>query len=292
VWIAKGGEVIPKVVGVVTAERGPENQPYAVPTKCPECGTPVEREVEEVALRCPNPECPAVAGARLRHFVARGAMEIEGLGGRLLEQLVEAGFITDEASLWDLEADGLAELSGWGELSASNLLGELEEARDRPLHRLLFALGIPHVGERAAKLLARRFGSLEALAAAEPETCEEIDGIGPVIAAAVSEWFAQERNQSLVVRLAERGIDPREEIDDGRDKPLAGQVFVITGSLSLPRRELKEELEKMGATVAGSVSRKTSYLVAGENSGSKLAKARELGVQIIDETELVKMLDL
>ena len=293
VWVAKGGEVIPKVVGVVTAERGPGTRPYAVPEKCPECGTPVVREVEEVALRCPNPECPAVTGARLRHFVARGAMEIEGLGGRLLEQLVEAGFVTDEASLWDLEADGLAELPGWGELSATKVLGELEEARDRPLHRLLFALGIPHVGERAAKVLARRFGSLETLAAAEPEALEEVDGIGPVIATSVSEWFAQERHQSLVMRLAERGVDPREESDDGRDEStLAGQVFVITGSLSRPRRELKEELERLGATVAGSVSRKTSYLVAGENSGSKLAKARELGVAVIDETELTMMLDV
>jgi DNA ligase (NAD+) len=292
VWVTKGGEVIPKVVGVVTAERGPGARPYAMPETCPECGTPVVREVEEVALRCPNFECPAVAGARLRHFVARGAMEIEGLGGRLLEQLVEAGFIFDEASLWDLEADGLAELPGWGELSAANLLGELEEARHRPLHRLLFALGIPHVGERAAKLLARRFGSLAALAAAESEELEEVDGIGPVIAAAVSEWFAQERHRSLVVRLSERGIDPCEEVDDRRDEsPLADRVFVITGSLSRPRRELKEELEKLGAVVAGSVSRKTSYLVAGEKSGSKLAKARELGVKVIDETELIKMLD-
>ena len=293
VWIAKGGEVIPKVIGVVTAEREPEARPYAVPDRCPECGTPAEREVEEVALRCPNPGCPAVTSARLRHFVARGAMEIEGLGGRLLEQLVEAGLVTDEASLWDLEVDGLAELPGWGELSATNLLAELENARKRPLHRLLFALGIPHVGERAAKLLARRFGSLEALGAAKRAVLQEIDGIGPVIAAAVARWFAQQRHQSLLKRLAERGIDPREAIDDGGgEATLAGQVFVITGSLTRPRRELKEELERLGATVAGSVSRNTSYLVAGENSGSKLAKARELGVKVIDETELAKMLDV
>ena len=291
VWVAKGGEVIPKVVGVVTADREPEARPYAVPEKCPECSTLVVREVEEVALRCPNPDCPAVTRARLRHFVARGAMEIEGLGGRLLEQLVEAGFVTDEASLWDLEVDSLAELPGWGELSAKNLLGELEGARDRPLHRLLFALGIPHVGERAAKLLAGRFGSLEALAAADPEAFEEVDGIGPVIAAAVTEWFSKPRHQSLVRRLAERQVDPHMEIGDGKDKSLAGLVFVITGSLSRPRRELKEELEKLGASVAGSVSGKTSYLVAGEDSGSKLAKARALDVEIIDETELAEMLD-
>ncbi len=291
VWVAKGGEVIPKVVGVVTDDRELEARPYAVPEKCPECCTLVVREVEEVALRCPNPDCPAVTRARLRHFVARGAMEIEGLGGRLLEQLVEAGFVTDEASLWDLEADSLAKLPGWGELSAKNLLGELEGARDRPLHRLLFALGIPHVGERAAKLLARRFGSLEALAAADPEAFEEVDGIGPVIAAAVTEWFSKPRHQSLVRRLAERQVDPHMEIGDGKDKSLAGLVFVITGSLSRPRRELKEELEKLGASVAGSVSGKTSYLVAGEDSGSKLAKARALDVEVIDETELAEMLD-
>lgn len=292
VWITKGGEVIPKVVGVVTAERPPDARPYAVPDACPVCGTKVVREVEEVALRCPNTECPAVVAARLRHFVARGAMEIEGLGGRLLEQLVEAGLVSDEASLWDLEAESLAELPGWGELSAANLIRELEEARYRPLHRLLFALGIPHVGELAARLLARHFGSLAALAAAEPAEFEEINGIGPVIAAAVTEWFAGERHQSLVARLGERGIDPREELDGGAgDAPLAGQTFVITGTLSRPRRELKEELEKLGATVAASVSRKTSILVAGENAGSKLNKARDLGVKVIDEAELEKLLD-
>ena len=291
VWIAKGGEVIPKVVGVVTAERASEAQPYAVPEICPVCGTTVVREVEEVALRCPNLECPAVVGARLRHFVARGAMEIEGLGGRLLKQLVEAGLVTDEASLWDLEAETLAELPGWGELSAANLLGELEEARDRPLHRLLFALGIPHVGERAAKLLARRFGSLEALAAAEPEALEEIEGIGSVIAAAVGEWLADPRHQSLAERLAERSIDPREDVDARPDAAaLNGRTFVITGTLGRSRQELKEELERLGAKVAGSVSRNTSYLVAGENPGSKLAKARELGVEVIDDAELEKMM--
>jgi DNA ligase (NAD+) len=292
VWITKGGEVIPKVVGVVTTDRPADARPYAVPEVCPVCGTTVVREVEEVALRCPNPDCAAVVLARLRHFVIRGAMEIEGLGGRLLEQLVEAEMVTDEASLWDLEAGALAELPGWGELSATNLLAELDQARARPLHRLLFALGVPHVGERAARLLAKRFGSLEALAAAEPDEIEEIDGIGPVIAAAVTQWFAGTRNQSLVKRLAERGIDPREVVDaEPGGATFAGRTFVITGTLSRPRRELKERLEELGATVAGSVSRKTSYLVAGENAGSKLNKARELGVEVIDESELEKLLD-
>jgi DNA ligase (NAD+) len=292
VWVVKGGEVIPKVVGVVTAERPQGAEPVIAPTVCPVCETPVEREPEEVALRCPNPVCPAVVAARLRHFVSRGAMGIDGLGDRMLAQLVEAGMVTDEASLWDLDINAVAELPGWGETSATNLLRELDEARARPLHRLLFALGIAHVGERAARLLAERFGSLEELAAADPEALEEIDGIGPVIANAVVGWFADDGHQSTINRLTERGIDPHQEPGGARSEaPLAGQTFVLTGSLSRPRRALKEELESFGARVSVSVSRKTSYLVAGENPGGKLATARELGVEILDEAELEKLLE-
>jgi DNA ligase (NAD+) len=292
VWVTKGGEVIPKVVGVVSAERPEGTDPVIVPAVCPVCETPVEREPEEVALRCPNPACPAVVAARLRHFVSRGAMEIDGLGDRLLAQLVEARMVTDEASLWDLDVEAVAELSGWGERSATNLLRELDEARKRPLHRLLFALGIPHVGERAARLLAHRFGSLERLAAADLEAMEEINGIGPVIAIAVVGWFADARHQSAVKRLAERGIDPNETPRGSTSEAaLVGQTFVLTGSLSRPRREIREELEGLGATVSASVSRKTSYLVAGENPGSKLTRARELGVEILDEAGLERLLE-
>ena len=292
VWVTKGGEVIPKVVGVVHSKRPSGAEPFATPATCPVCATEVEREVEEVALRCPNPCCPGVVGARLRHFVSRGAMEIEGLGWRSLEQLVAAGLVTDEASLWDLEIEKLAELPGWGEISAANLLGELDEARSRPLNRLLFALGIPHVGETAAKIIAARFGTLDGLISSEPEALKALDGIGPVIAASVRKWFAEARNLMIVQRLAERGIDPREmrEDSDG-EMPLAAQTFVITGTLSRPRRELKEVLERLGATVAGSVSSKTAYLVAGENAGSKLAKARELGVEVLDEAGLDEFLE-
>ena len=290
VWVTKGGEVIPKVIGVVTADRKDDAVPFAPPTVCPECSTPVVREVEEVALRCPNPDCPAVVAARLRHFVARGAMEIEGLGGRSLAQLVDAGLVTDEASLWDLDEDELAELPGWGKLSAANVRRELDEAKTRPLHRLLFALGIPHVGERAAKVLAARFGSLENILSAENEALETVDGIGPVIAEAVKEWLAEHRNREIVDRLAQRGVNPIEEIEDG-EAALAGHIFVITGTLGRPRRELKELLEKLGAKVSGSVSRRTSYLVAGENAGSKLEKARDLGVEVLDEDGLARLLE-
>ena len=293
VWVTKGGEVIPKVVGVVTAERPQGAEPVIAPTVCPVCETPVEREPEEVALRCPNPVCPAVVAARLRHFVSRGAMEIDGLGDRMLAQLGEAGMVTDEASLWDLDVNAVAELPGWGETSAAHLLRELDDARARPLNRLLFALGIPHVGERAAKLLAERFGSLEALAAAEPEALEEIDGVGPVIANGVVEWFADADHQSTIHRLAERRIDPHQKPEGESDEaPLAGQTFVLTGSLGRPRRELKNELEGFGAKVLASVSSKTDYLVAGESPGSKLARARELGVEILDEAGLYRILEM
>ncbi|MFV2071670.1 MAG: NAD-dependent DNA ligase LigA [Thermoanaerobaculales bacterium] len=292
VWVVKGGEVIPKVVGVVTAKRPDGAEPVAAPTRCPACRTPVEREEMEVALRCPNPACPAVVGARLRHFVSRGAMEIEGLGGRSLEQLLAAGLVKDEASLWDLEAEELAELPGWGEISAANLVRELDEARGRPLHRLLFGLGIPHVGERAAKLLAGRFGSLRGLAEAEVEDFESIDGVGPVIAGSVRRWLADPRNRQTIDRLAARGIDPHDEVvDQEGEAVLGGLVFVVTGSLSRPRREIKERLEQLGATVASSVSRRTSYLVAGVDAGSKLTRARELGVEVLDETGLEDLLE-
>ncbi|MCJ7756233.1 MAG: helix-hairpin-helix domain-containing protein, partial [Thermoanaerobaculales bacterium] len=291
VWVAKGGEVIPKITGVVTSKRPPDAAAIAPPTACPVCATPVEREPEEVALRCPNPVCPAVTASRLRHFVSRGAMEIEGLGGRTLNQLVEAGLVTDEAALWDLEAGVLADLPGWGEVSAARVLRELDEARQRPLPRLLFALGLPHVGERASKLLAARFGSLKNLAAAETDDMVNLEGIGPVIADSVKSWMAAAENRELIARLVARGVNPQEEERPETEAPLAGQVFVLTGSLSSPRREIKERLEGLGATVAGSVSGKTTYLVAGENAGSKLDKATELGIEILDEIGLERMLD-
>jgi DNA ligase (NAD+) len=291
VWVAKGGEVIPKITGVVTSKRPPDAAAITPPTACPVCATPVEREPEEVALRCPNPVCPAVTASRLRHFVSRGAMEIEGLGGRTLNQLVEAGLVTDEASLWDLEAGVLADLPGWGEVSAARVLRELDEARQRPLPRLLFALGLPHVGERASKLLAARFGSLENLVAAETDDMINLEGIGPVIADSVKSWMAAAENRELIARLVARGVNPQEEERPETEAPLAGQVFVLTGSLSSPRREIKERLEGLGATVAGSVSGKTTYLVAGENAGSKLDKATELGIEILDEIGLERMLD-
>ncbi len=288
VWVTKGGEVIPKVVGVVTSERDEDAPPFSTPTTCPSCGTPVVRVDGEVAVRCPNPICPAVLGSRLRHFVARGAMDIDGLGEKLLDQLVAEGLVTDAASLWDLESDRLAELPGWGRVSADNLVRELDAARARPLHRLLFGLGIPLIGERAARDLAKEFGSIEALAGADEQALVEVSGLGPKMAQSVRRWFADEGNRRFVERLRERGVDPQpdveEAVDDGR--PLDGVTIVITGALSRPRPEVARRLEALGAKVTGSVSARTDLLVAGDEAGSKLDRARELGVEIIDEAAL------
>ena len=291
VWVTKSGEVIPKVVGVVTAERPEGAKPLIPPNTCPSCATPVVRVPGEVALRCPNPECPAVLAARLRHFTARGAMEIEGLGSKTLDQLTAAGLVTDEASLWDLEAERLAALPGWGEVSAAKVLTELDEARTRPLHRVLFALGIPGIGERAARQLARRFPSFGALAAAGRSELEAIDGVGPALSAAVRGWFDDPGNRALLERLQERGIDPVEsDVEEAANRPLAGTTFVITGTLSRSRREARERLEALGAKVTGSVSRATSHLLAGSDAGSKLDRASSLGVEVLDEAGLDRLL--
>jgi len=292
VWVTKGGEVIPKVIGVVSSERPREAAPFRVPEGCPVCETPVVREAGEVALRCPNPSCPAVVASRLRHFVSRGAMDIDGLGERSLDQLARAGLISDPASLWELEADRLAELPGWGDLSAANLVRQLDQARTRPLHRLLFALGIPLVGEGAARALARHYGSIERLSAASAAELEAIDGIGPVMANSIQTWFAGHDNRALLARLKRHGIDPREiGAGEGGAYPLAGITVVLTGSLSRPRSEVKARLEELGAKVTGSVSRNTSYLVAGDDAGSKLDTARRIGIDVLDEAALERLVE-
>ncbi|OFV82286.1 MAG: hypothetical protein A2Y78_04575 [Acidobacteria bacterium RBG_13_68_16] len=292
VWVAKGGDVIPKVVAVDPAGRPEGTRPFRMPERCPECQTPVVREPGEVAVRCPNRACPAVRRQGLFHFVSRSGMDIEGLGRRLIEQLLDAGMISDAASLWDLDPESLAGLPQWGGKSASNLLSQLEAARTRPLWRLLVALGIRHVGEKAAKVLAARFGSLEALARAREETLQQEEGVGPTIAASVVAYFADSENAGLVRRLRQRGVDPREEGSTEAEgtRPLAGKTFVVTGTLSRSREQVGALLEASGAKVTESVSRKTSFVVAGADPGSKLARARELGVKVLDEAGLKKML--
>jgi len=290
VWVAKGGDVIPKVVAVDTAARPRSARPYRMPERCPECNTNVVREEGEVVQRCPNRACPGVALQRLRHFVSSAGMDIEGLGRRLVDQLLAAGLVTDAASLWDLDRERLAELPQWGEKSATNLLAELATARSRPLWRLLVALGIRHVGEKAAKLLATHYGSLAALAGATEEELLEGEGIGPTIAASVVAFFADRENRALLARLKARGVDPRAAASQAKGGALVGLTFVLTGTLSRPRQEISTLLESAGARVAESVSSRTSYLVAGAEPGSKLEKAKRLAVEVLDEPGLAALL--
>lgn len=291
VWVEKGGDVIPKVVAVDISARPEGAERFSMPERCPVCGTPVVREAGEVAIRCPNTSCPAVQKARLLHFCSRAGMDIQGLGEQRVEQLLQAGMLSDPASLWDLDWKRLAALPGWGEKSAENLKKQLEDARTRPLWRLVVALGIRHVGERAAKLLASRFGSLSALAQARQEELEAIEGIGPTIAESVVRFFASPEGKELVRRLQDRGIDPRETPEKpAGPAPLSGLSFVITGTLSRPREQVAALLEAAGAQVSDSVSRKTSYLIVGQNPGSKLNKAQSLGVPVLDEEQLRRLL--
>jgi DNA ligase (NAD+) len=291
VWIAKGGDVIPKVVAVDTAARPKEAEPFAMPAACPACGTAVAREPGEVVLRCPNSVCPGVQRQRLRHFVSRGGMDIEGLGRNSIDQLLREGLVSDPASLWDLDAERLAALPQWGEKSASKLREQLDLARSRPLWRLLAAIGVRHVGERAAKLLAARFGSLAALEGATVDELQAVEGVGPTIAASVVSFFAGDNGRELVRRLRERGVDPVETVAARpAAAPLAGTTFVLTGTLSRPREQVAAVLEDAGAKVADSVSKRTGYVVAGRDAGSKLARARELGVAVLDEEGLAALL--
>lgn len=291
VWVAKAGDVIPKVVAVDSQARPAGTEPFSMPTDCPACGTAVARDSGEVVLRCPNPRCRGVQRQRLYHFASRGGMDIAGLGSRVLDQLSDAGLISDFGSLWQIDAGQLAVLDQWGETSAAKLLAELEVSRARPLWRLLAGLGIRHVGERAAKVLAKRFGSLEALAAAAEEDLLTVDGVGATIAASVAAFFADPDSRNLLAGLHAVGIDPRETTAESRGGlPLAGWTFVLTGTLSRPREQVAALLEAAGAKVSNSVSRRTSRVVAGADAGSKLAKAESLGITVLDERELGELL--
>ena len=300
VIVEKGGEVIPKVVGPVREKRPPDARPIRPPRKCPVCGERVVREEGEVALRCINPSCPARLKESLRHYARRTAMDIEGLGRALVDQLVDRGLVRDVADLYHLDAETLAGLERMGEKSAENLLRAIDASRRRPLHRLLFALGIRHVGERAARVLASHYGSMDALLAeVERDDAEErlaaLPDIGPETARSVVEFFRSPAGRRLVERLREAGVrmdEPGSGAASGGESPLAGKTVVVTGTLSRwTRSEVKEVLAAAGARVASSVSRKTDFLVAGENPGSKLARARELGVPVISEEELARMLE-
>ena len=293
VVVEKGGDVIPKVVRVILEKR-PDGAPrFAMPERCPVCADPVVREEGEVATRCINPACPAVVREALRHFCGRRAMQIEGLGEKLIDQLVGAGLLSDVASIYALEASDLVERERWGEKSVANLLSEIEKSKANDLSRLLFALGIRHVGEKAARTLAEHFGSLDRLAEAGKEELEAVDEVGPNTAAAIQDYFSHPKQQALIEALRRHGL--RFEAQRRRapaSGPLAGKSVVITGTLpGVSREQAAERLEAAGARVSGSISKKTDYVLVGESAGSKLEKAQSLGVATVTWPEMLRILE-
>jgi DNA ligase (NAD+) len=295
VVIEKAGEIIPQVLCVVMERRATGAERFRMPQVCPVCGSQAVREEGEVATRCTGVSCPAKRREALLHFASRPGMDIQGLGDALVDQLLAKELVLDVADLYRLEVGALAELSRMGKKSAENVVGEIEASKARPLHRLLFALGIRHVGERAARVLASSIGSVEILGRAPQESLEAIPEIGPKTAAAIRTFFDQPRNRELIRRLAQAGVRTvaaEEELAPPRppDSAFAGKTFVLTGTLpDVSREEAKARIEALGGRVSGSVSKKTDYLIAGDEPGSKLDKAVRLGVRVVGPAEFARM---
>jgi DNA ligase (NAD+) len=292
--IEKSGEIIPKVLSVVASRRTGEEKAFRFPKKCPVCGGVVSRPEGEVVARCVAADCPAQLKGRLLHYASRRAMRIEGLGDALAEQLVQKTLVRDVADLYQLKLEEVAALERMAEKSASNLLAQIEASKTRDLPQLVYGLGIRHVGERTAMLLARHFRTLDGLAEAAVEEIDDIHEIGLTVAESVRDWFDDEGNLDLCRRLREAGV--RTEIAGGAvgaeaDEAFAGKQFVLTGRLeTLTRDDARALIEARGGRVTSTVSKKTDYVVAGEDAGSKLDKARALGLKVIDEGDLKKML--
>ncbi len=290
VLVHKAGDVIPEVLEVIKEERKGSEQPFSMPAECPECRSEVVRPEGEAAVRCVNPRCPARFREGLIHFVSRNAMDIAGLGPAVIGQLVSAGLVKDAADLYGLKKEDLIPLERMGEKSARNLLEALEKSKQNPLNRVIYALGIRHVGERAAKLLADRFRDMESIMNAGFEDLVGVQEIGPRIAESVIEYFSGPANRDLVRRLAQKGLKMRVEEDGAREgpRPLEGKTVVLTGALKkYTRQEAQELVERLGGRVSSGVSRKTDLVVAGEDPGSKYEKALKLGVRVIGEEEFL-----
>ena len=292
VLIEKGGDVIPKVLKVIEEKRTGEEKAFRMPRKCPVCGGEISRPEGEVVSRCVAADCPAQLKGRLLHFASRRAMRIEGLGESLVDQFVGSGKVHDAGDLYSLTIDDVASLERMAKKSASNLLAQIEASKQRELPNLIYALGLRHVGDRTATTLARQFGSLEALSKASVEELDDVPEIGLTVAQSVRDWFDDAGNIELCRRLEAAGVVTRmEKTGEPTDDSLSGKLFVLTGTLAdYTRDEARAAIESRGGRVTSSVSKKTDYVVAGEEAGSKLDKATELGVAVIDETAFKKLL--
>ncbi len=290
VIVQKAGEIIPEIVEVVRQERPAGTKPYYLPTVCPVCGAPVARDADGAAIRCTGAECPAQLLRNLTHFAGRNAMDIDGLGPAVLQQLVEAGLVANAADLYDLSVQDMARLERMGEKSAQNAVNAIAKSKENDLWRLIYALGIRQVGEKAAKVIAAHFGSYDRFASASMEELVAIDDIGEVTAEYIRAWVNSPQSQDLMARLKAAGVNMvcKEERLDNR---FAGMTFVLTGALErFTRDEAGEMIEKRGGKSSGSVSKKTTYVVAGENAGSKLRKAQELHIPVLTEEEFLDLL--
>jgi len=309
VVVEKAGDVIPRVVGPILSKRPPDSMPWRMPAACPRCGAALHRPEGEVVWRCENTSCPAKLQRGLEHFASRGAMNIEGLGESLVAQLIARGLVRDYADVYALAADTIAGLTStseradgraierrFGAKNAAKVLAQIDRSRTNEPWRLLYGLGIRHVGERAAQVLEEAFGSIDAIQAASVEALQGTREIGPVLAESVRSWFDEPRNQALVARLRDAGVrmdvPPERRAARRADGPLAGKTYVVTGTLaSMTREQATAAIERLGGKVAGAVSRKTTAVIVGSDAGSKADKARELGVPMLDEAGLVALLE-
>ncbi len=290
VLVRKAGEIIPEIVEVMMDKRPDGTAPYLLPGKCPVCGAPVVRDEDGAALRCTGAECPAQLMRYLTHFASRGAMDIDGLGPAVMQQLIDSGLVRTAADLYSITPEQLEPLERMGKKSAQNAVEAITRSKDNDLWRLINALGIRQVGEKAAKVLAMRFGTMDALAAATEEELTAVDDVGPVTARYLCQWMESPQSRDLLLRLKAAGINMecKEETVDSR---FAGMTFVLTGALEqFTRDEAADMIEKRGGKAVGSVSKKTSYVVAGENAGSKLQKAQDLGIPVLTEDEFLELL--
>ena len=291
ILVEKGGDIIPKVVNVLLEERPAGAEPFPTPVVCPECGQPVHKFEGEVAVRCINQGCPAVVLQSITHFASRKAMDIEGLGWQTVTALLEAGLITDYASVYELSEEQVAALERKGEKSARKLIENIQGSKTNELSRLVFALGIPMIGERAAKILAEHYGSIEALMDAKTEELVNIHEIGPKVAESVTSYFAVPANRERLEKMKRLGVKPT-HTPRATGNRLAGKTVVVTGTLTrFSRDEIHKIIEREGGKPSSSVSSKTSYLVAGESAGSKLEKAKELNVPVLTEDEFLELVD-
>ena len=287
VIVRKAGEIIPEVLRADLSQRQPDSVPYVMPDICPVCGAPTVED--DAFVRCSGDSCPAQLSRRLEHFASRDAMDIEGLGPAIVDMLLEEGLVQDAADLYSLQAQDIAALPGMGEKSAFKLISAISDSKAQPLSRLLFAFGINQVGQKAAKILAEEYGDIDTLVEADAESLTAIRDIGGITADNIVSWFGRESSKILVDKLKAAGVNMTQPKTE-RGTALEGKTLVVTGTLpTLSRKEAQELIEKHGGKAAGSVSKKTDFVVAGEDAGSKLTKAQELGIPVIDEAELLRM---